>query len=146
MYSTQTPSLSSQSARIPLLAIRAANELDEVAHGRIAYSASARELGDLLLNSFSMATDANAPVPIKSGTVAVFCHAIEGLQQGSKVTSFKELVTMALDYAKTLEAADGNPEKSEVERMKLFCIALSRAAATFRSSIHERKPPVVRRK
>jgi hypothetical protein len=116
----------------------AANELDEVAHGRLAHSASAQRLASLLSESFR-ATD---PVEIKSGTVAVFCQAIESLPGGPTLTNYPELIAKALEYAKELDSAQASGENSSLESMKNFCLALARASASYRRPVEDKQSKI----
>jgi hypothetical protein len=132
------PAFTSPSVNIPLLAIDAANELDEIAHGRLSHSESAHRLADLLVGSFSGA-GGSEPLEIKSGTVAVFCHAIESLQGVPKVTTYEELIARALEYAGDLNAAESPSNTARLESMKNFCLALSRASASYRRPVQDKQ-------
>src|SRR5437667_6878702 len=103
METTPLPALTSTTVNIPRLALDAANELDEIVHGRLDHSESAKKLANLLKHSFSNGKTSKA-LTVKSGTVAVFCNALENLQLGSNVKDFNEVISAALGYAKKLNA------------------------------------------
>src|SRR5262245_9220978 len=98
------PALTSTTANIPRLAADAANELDEMQHGRLKESTAAKKLADFLTHSFTNGKD-TTELTIKSGTVAVFCNALESLGAGGVQTNnFRDVIDAALKYAKNLSA------------------------------------------
>jgi hypothetical protein len=134
---TLSPALTSRTVNIPRLAIEAANELDEVENGRLQESISAKKLADLLRHSFSNGNDkakGQGQVTVKSGTVAVFCDAIESMRLDSRTDDFNEVIKTALRYAKQLNAKKPH-NKDKLEETKTFCIALAKAAAGYRESV-----------
>jgi len=137
MESISLPALTSTTANIPRLAIDAANELDEMQHGRLAESTSAKRLAEILTHSFSNGSNGKktTDVTVKSGTIAVFCNALENLgAQPACTNNFQDLTAEALKYAKNL-SVNPSQDKKAFEDAKQFCIALAKAAAGYRQSV-----------
>lgn len=129
-----SPALSSRSINIPRLALDAANELDDVENGRRKESPSAKQLGTLIVNSFRNGKPATQ-VTATSGTVAVFCSALERLGSGAKINDFGQLLATAQRYAAQLNGKKVPGGKSAIEEAKNFCIALAKAATGYRESV-----------
>jgi hypothetical protein len=135
METTTLPALTSRNINIPRLAVDAAHEIDQMMAGRLKESVSAKKLANILVNSFSNGKKATQ-MTVKSGTVAVFCNALENLRgPGSKTDDFREVISAALEYAKQLDVKQASDDKRKLEETKNFCIALARAAAGFRESV-----------
>jgi hypothetical protein len=135
MKLTSPPALTSTTVNIPLLAIDAANELDEMQHGRLKESASAKKLAAILTHSFTN-REAPSELTVKSGTVAVFCNALESLDAGGVQTNnFGDVIAAALKYAKELSPKNRSKDNDALEDAKHFCIALAKAAAGYRESV-----------
>ena len=138
METTSPPALTSTTVNIPRLAADAANELDEMQHGHLKESASAKKLAEILTRSFSNGANGKkmTELTVKSGTVAVFCNALENLGAGAGHTgNFPDVISAALKYAKTLAAKNASNDKNALAEAKLFCIALAKAAAGYRESV-----------
>lgn len=132
--------LSSTNANIPLLAIEAANELDELIEGRTTELESVNRLAEVLRQSFRPDPSGERQSFVDSGTIAVFSQAIDELSAGKGVSTVNELVQQAMEIVKTLEtSATGGPAQ-ELEKIRDFCIALASAATAYQQSIFEMRP------
>jgi hypothetical protein len=133
--------LSSTDANIPLLAIEAANELDEIIEGRSTTTESVHRLADLLKKSFRLQSASGAVDSfVDSGTVAVFSHAIDESAPGSNVATLDGLIKRATEIVGTLEKSSSGSVKSGLVTLRDFCIALSSAAAAYQQSVFELRP------
>jgi len=138
MPSTQNvspPALTSRSINLPGLAIDAANELDDIENGIRSESPAAARLGQILKQSFASASRREPQITAKSGTVAVFCDALESLQVYSDTNDYKTIVLKAQDYARQLKAQKSPEGQTTLTDIKIFCIALAKAAAGHRESV-----------
>lgn len=126
--------LTSHRINIPRLALNAANELDDVERGLREESPSAEQLRLVLINSFGNGKAATE-ITATSGTVAVVCNALELLRTGKKINDLGELVTIAKKYAEQLNGTKITGGKSTIVTAKNFCIALAKAAASYRESV-----------
>jgi len=132
--------LSSTDANVPLLAIEAANEIDELIEGRETTLDSVDRLAEVLKQSFRLNQPNERHSFIDSGSVAVFSQAMDELPARQEVSTVKELVQRALKIVNTLETyKTGSPDKS-LREMRDFCIALASAATTYQQSIFEMRP------
>jgi hypothetical protein len=132
--------LSSTDANVPLLAIEAANELDELIEGRAATLSSVVRLVEVLRKSFRLDPSGGRQTFVDSGTVAVFSQAIDEFACGSGVSTVGELVQQAMEIVKTLETSAAGSQTAGLERMRDFCIALASAATAYQQSIFEMRP------
>lgn len=124
---------------IPLLAIEAADQLDDLALGQGTSSDAIESLADNLRRSFLFGEEGQAGF-VDSGTVAVLCDAFNGFQPERQITTMEELIKRALEIVGELDAASAKPNITQLEKMRDFCIALSAAAASFRNSVYEQQP------
>lgn len=141
--SQQIGSYNIANTNIPSLAIRAASELDDLIEKRAQSSPTSRVLGDLLLSEIQ-GTNQNGQrsASLRSGTVALFCHALEQLPSQQPINKMSDLVTLATDISR--ELSDSKPQ-SELMRLKQFCIALAKASSTYRPSVDSYDPQLARR-
>ncbi len=136
--------LSSVRANIPALALEAASELDDVLHKRSTTSPASKQLGELLLSAIRASkTKGEEPTTVRSGTVAVFCHALNRSPYEQRVDNMTDFITVATNISKELEAA--SEAKSQLQELKQFCLALAKAAALYRPSAYTRSGRLPRR-
>ncbi len=132
--------LTGENANLPLLAIEAANELDELIEGRKTSLDSVEQLAGTLKTSFRL--DSNGPGRsfVDSGAVAVFAQAIDEICADKTVSTVEQLVRRAQEIVQGLESsAKGSPNQGLAE-MRDFCIALANAATAYQQSIFEMRP------
>ncbi len=133
--------LSSTDANIPLLAIEAANELDELVEGRHSSLESVARLAEILKRSFRLDQAGGRHQSfVDSGTVAVFSQAIDGSAAGERISSIDDLVARAVEIVDALEKSAAGNEGQSLKKMRDFCIALSKAAAAYQQSVYEMRP------
>lgn len=132
--------LNSVEAKVPLLAIEAANELDELIEGRQAKLESVTRLADVLKQSFPFEVCGTSPAFIDSGTVAVFSQAMDESSCGRSASTVAELVENAMEIVKSLETSKTSSAGKSLERLRDFCIALSSAASAYQESVFEMVP------
>jgi hypothetical protein len=133
--------LSSTEANIPLLAIEAANELDEFTEGRATSFDYVKRLAEILKKSFRLDQKSEHRQSfVDSGTVAVFSQAIDYLAPGEQISTLEELAQRAMEIVSGLEQSASSQEKFDLKKMRDFCIALSNAAAAYQQSIYEMRP------
>lgn len=137
--------LNSTDANVPLLAIEAANEIDELIEGRPAELQSVARLAEVLKQSFPLGgagggTKGGGTDFVDSGTVTVFSQALDEYCHGRTISTMKELVEHAIEIVKTLETAKKDSPTAGLEKLRDFCIALSSAASAFQESVFEIAP------
>jgi hypothetical protein len=133
--------LTSADANIPLLAIEAANDLDELIEGRQASPNAVRRLAQILRQSFRLDVPGGTrQCFVESGAVAVFSHAVDEVASGPAVSNLQELAVRATEVVIGLEASASGAGVEGLEKMRAFCIALSRAASAYQHSIFEMGP------
>jgi hypothetical protein len=132
--------LSSTGANVPLLAIEAASEIDELIEGRKTRLDSVTRLAEVLKLSFRLDEPGERQNFIDSGSVAVFSKAIDELSVGQGVSTVKELAQQAMKVVNDLETSQKGSPTATLEQMRDFCIALASAATAYQQSIFEMKP------
>ncbi len=124
---------------LPLLALEAANELDEMIEGRGIGLVSVRKLAAILKTAFQSKEAVPAQnIFVDSLSIAVVSYAIDETE-GKKPTTVSELISQALSVANILENTDSTKDES-LRRMRDFCMALSKASSAINQSIYEMPP------
>ena len=132
--------LSSSDANIPLLAIQAANELDELVEGRKTEFQAVQRLTEVLKQSFPIQSPVGTAGFVDSGTVAVFSQAMDELPGGPRASTMKDVVDYALGLVRNLETFGSGSPAGDLKAMRNFCIALASAASAYQQSIFEMAP------
>jgi hypothetical protein len=131
--------LSNFELNVPLLAIKAANELDELMVGRSSGLTAVEQLTGRLDRSFPVtSTDQNSFVD--SETVAVFSEAISGIEE---VKTIEDLVARTREIAGNLKIVNvvlAKNDQEQLRKLRAYCLALASAAASFRNSVYEARP------
>jgi hypothetical protein len=133
------PALTSPTANVPALAIQAASELDDVIQGRTQNSPASKKLGDLIQAAVPR-KNGNSLISLTSGTVAVFSQAFEEVQQ--PINTMSDLVTLVNQVSRELSTTNPEPD---LAKLKQFCLALARAASSYRPAIDTYDPQFVKR-
>ena len=137
---TEETELGSVDLNIPLLALEAANELDDLIYKRETPLQAVERLTEILRHSFSIG--ATGPETfVDSGTVAVFSEALSEAQPGAKLTTMDELKERAGEIVGDFDITGTGSDPARLETLRDFCIALSASAASFRNSVYEAQPP-----
>jgi hypothetical protein len=130
-------SASSADANMPLLAIRAAREIDELIEGRETTLDSVALLAEVLKRSFRLDQPDAMQNLIDSGRAAVFLQAMDELSAGHGALTVKELDRQATEIVNALETCKwGSPVKI-LEKMRGFCTALASGATAYQQSVFE---------
>jgi len=121
-------------ADLPLLATRAAIELDRLLAGEDIGLESVTTLADLLAGSAEAQPGQPARSVMDPATITVMNRVISDYYE--KPQSLAELAQRSLDIAKSFPTThSSSPEKSKLENLRQFCIALSMYAASYRQSL-----------
>jgi hypothetical protein len=118
-----------QDPEFSLLASKAAIELDNLLLGEGSNLESVQQLAESLRNSLG----AGASL-VDAGTLGVFGQAIEASCPQAPV-SVSQIVVEANRVAGLLSSSAESPGRPALESLRAFCVALSRAAASYRMTI-----------
>lgn len=133
--------LTSFDSNVPLLAIEAANELDELIVGRGGSLDAVERLKALVQRSFPTHPE-NAKSFLDSGTVAVFSEAFSEIDRPKQVKTVDELKKRAKEIEAALNLLDKSTnDPTLLKKLRAFCLALAASAASFRNSVYEVHPP-----
>lgn len=130
--------LNSFDSNVPLLAIEAANELDELIVGRGKSLDAVARLTALVQHS------GDPKSFLDSGAVAVFSEAIGEIDGPQQVKTIDELIARLKTIAGDLnlaKAALAQNDPAQLQKLRAFCLALAASAASFRNSVYEVHPP-----
>ncbi len=127
-------------AGLPLIAAKAAVELDRFAADSTEELPSVGILAKLIENSVDAAQGSSPKSLMDPSTITVMSYAIENSEwsSSSPPTTVSELAKIALKIGKSLSNADSN---SDISKLREFCVALSRCSANYRLSIFGTKAP-----
>jgi hypothetical protein len=118
------------------LASQAAVELDNLSLGRQTRVENVRRLGRILEASVKSTSSVGTRGAFGStGTLGVFGRAIEASASGHPRLTMSELIDEAWKMAEQLSASSGSEDKNHLKQLRTFCVALSRASASFRLAV-----------
>lgn len=144
MQSAAQADLASFDSNVPLLAIEAANEIDELVVGRNVPLNAVRQLTEVLQHSFPSDSGNGQNYFVDSGSVAVFSEAFNGVSGTGAISSLEQLRERVRAFKAALHVAKPASNEGEIEQLKnlrALCLALASSAASFRNSIYEAHPP-----
>lgn len=124
---------------LPFLAAKAAIELDNVLAGRGKELKSVRELAGALRASVECPGGGKRSAFVDPGTVTIINQAIAQSGAGA-VKTVAELVQQAQSIATRLTTSDPDTERTSLEWIRAFCVALSRGASAYRQRLHDSRP------
>jgi hypothetical protein len=140
---TLRPWLRAREPSLPMLATRAAVELDAQRRGNAASMDAVRKLSELLKNSFDQETGGGASRQSTSlldpNTMVLVGRALESIPD-RRVTKVAELRQMMCEIAEWLDQSAANSNASRAEVLRDFCLALAKGASAHHRDIRDEKP------
>jgi hypothetical protein len=125
-----------------ILALAAADEIDDLSLGKRVQPAATLRLAQGLRGSFVQSQN---PVVLKhfidSGSVAILCRALGDCGSGSGFANLGALALRANEMCDALVAAVSIQNTAELGRVRDFCLALASASNSFRHSVYDLRPP-----
>ena len=127
-------------ADLPLIAAKAAVELDMLAAERPTDMASVQILIEMLQNS--VVYEEAAPKSfLDASTVTLMNYAITSSNWSTAPTTVSDVACQAAKIAETLnKAVQEKGPKAVIAKLRNFCIALSRCASSYRHSVFSSRP------
>jgi hypothetical protein len=141
---TLRPWLRAFEPSLPMLATRAAVELDAQRRGKTSNMEAVRELSELLKNSFDQEPENGNGC--KSGSLLdpsteVLIGRALGAIPDKRVTKVAELQQILREIAGWLDQSATNSNVSRAEVLRDFCLALASGASAHRHNFRDEKPP-----
>ncbi|MGD1084680.1 MAG: hypothetical protein ABSA47_08020 [Verrucomicrobiota bacterium] len=140
---TLRPWLRALEPSLPMLATRAAVELDAQRRGIPASMDAVRELSELLKNSFEQEIDGVGPRQSTSlldpNTIVLVGRALESIPN-RRVTKIAELQQMMHEIAEWLDQSADNSPSGRAEVLRDFCLALAKGASAHHRELRDEKP------
>jgi len=128
---------------LPMLATRAAVELDAQRRGDAADMAAVRELSALLKNSFGQETEWGVSRQSSSlldpNTMVLVGRALESIPD-KRVTKVAELQQMMREISDWLDQSADNSNAERAPILRDFCLALAKGAAAQHRDFRDEKP------
>jgi hypothetical protein len=119
-----------------LLAARAAIEIDSLLQGKPASLENVVQLGEELRQSSGSDGGEIQPERPNLSTLSVLGMALEeSTPRQVSDTSVGKLAAQAWDVARELTTTSGEENRQTLERLRAFCVALSRSASAYRSAV-----------
>jgi hypothetical protein len=140
---TLRPWLRAFEPSLPMLATRAAVELDAQRQSKVSNMEAVRELSELLKNSFDQEPEGGSGC--KSGslldpsTMVLVGRALETIP-AKRVTKVAEVQKMMREIAEWLDAAAANANTQHAEVLRDFCLALARGASSHHRDFRDETP------
>ncbi len=124
---------------LPFLASEAAIDIDNLLSDRAKDFTAMRRLAELLNNSLDI--ESSAPRSLMDpATLIVVGGAVAEAIATQSLKKIEDLLHGAVKIAKSLSSEDPTASPSELEQARDFCLALARAAVTYRKSINDLRP------
>ncbi len=128
---------------LPLLATRAAVELDAQRQGSAAAMGAVRKLSDLLRNSFDQEIEGGPQMHqtwlLDPNTEVLVARALASIPE-KRVTKVAELREMMRQIADWLDQSADQIDASRAEVLRDFCLALARGASAHHREFRDERP------
>jgi hypothetical protein len=125
---------------LPMLAARAAMELDNYKlTGEVSFEA-VKHLCLRLRNSFAINGGGGAKALLDSSTVSIVGYALNSSNWAGQISTIDQLGNKLQEIAEGLEGAESTPANAPIEKMRDFCVALSKSAASYRQAFNDLRP------
>ena len=136
------PRLRALDPDLPMLAARAAMELDNYKRSGEASFTAVKLLAERLKNSFQTGAAMASPCKawLDSGTVSLVGRALNSSSWAGQVSTIEQLSSELWEVARRLENVNTTPAEQPIEKIRDFCIALSECAASYRQAFHDLRP------
>lgn len=140
---TLRPWLRALEPSLPMIATRAAVELNAQRRGTGGSMEAVRELRDLLKNSFDQevegSTQRQSTSLLDPNTMLLVGRALEAVPD-KRVTKVAELQQMMRDIAEWLDQAAANTTASRAEVLRDSCLALAKGASSQHRDFRDERP------
>lgn len=126
---------------LPFLASEAAIDIDNLLSNRAEDLTAIETLAKLLTNSMEQGGTGGPPRSLMDpGTLTVLGQALAEARSSQALQKMEDLLTEAARIAGSLSSHDLKEKPDELERLRDFCVALSRAAVAYHKSIGDLRP------
>jgi len=140
---TLRPWLRALEPTLPMLATRAAVELDAQRRGKISGMGAVRELGELFKNSLDQEVEAGATQHSTSlldpSTMVLVGRALERIPE-IHITKIAELQQKLRELSEWFEVSATNADASRAELLRDFCLALANGVSAHHREFRDEKP------
>jgi hypothetical protein len=137
---TVTPSLRLYDADLPMLAAQAAIELDSLRRGRSIGLKTVSDIGQRLRSSVDISHDSGRRAVLDSGAFAIVGQALDSSEWSGRLKTTNQLINETAEIAEAMNNLDDAADPGLIEKIRNFCVALSRYAAAYRQSLHDLAP------
>lgn len=125
---------------LPMLAAQAAIELDSLRRGKRIGLSTVGEIGNRLRSSIVTSNDNGKRAVLESSTFAIVGPALDTVDSLGPVKTTDQLINGAGEIAAEMNELSENTDNDQIERIRNFCVALSKFAAEYRQSLQDLEP------
>lgn len=125
---------------LPMLAAQAAIELDSLRRGKPIGLTTVSEIENRLRNSLEGSSESGKRAVLDSSTFAIVGQALDTTEWSGRLKTTEQLINGTGEIADAMHELNENTEAEQVERIRNFCVALSKYAAAYRQSLHDLEP------
>lgn len=126
---------------LALLAAQAAIELDSLLIGSAIPLKAVKRLAEVLESSYGGSSNEDRPAsPVHPSTAALVRRALDHAHPGRSGTTIEQLMEEASNLVERLNDPDPSGDRSEHERLRAFCAALSLCATSHLHASAELEP------
>jgi hypothetical protein len=134
------PTLRLYDPDLPMLAAQAAIELDSLRRGKLIGLRTVHEVGQRLRTSLETSPDNGKRAIIDSSTFAIVGPALDTTEWSGRVKTTEQLINGTGEIADIMTDLNEQVETKQIEKIRNFCVALSKFAAAYRQSLHDLEP------
>jgi chemotaxis protein histidine kinase CheA len=125
---------------LPLLAAQAAIELDAARRGKFIGFSTAKEIAHRLRSSLDQSEDNGSKAVLDSNAFAIMARAVDSTEWAGRVKNDDQLIDETTEIADAMDQLTENASTELIEKIRNFCVELSKSAAAYRQSLHDLEP------
>jgi len=125
---------------LPMLAAQAAIELDSLRRGKPIGLTTVNEIENRLRNSLESSAENGKRAVLDSSTFAIVGQALDTTEWSGRLKTTEQLINGTGEIADAMHELNENAKSEQLEKIRNFCVALSKYAAAYRQSLHDLEP------
>lgn len=135
-----SPTLRLHDPDLPLLAAQAAIELDAARRGKFIGFTTAKEIAHRLRSSLGRSEENGTKAVLDSNAFAIMARAVDSTEWAGRVKTDDQLIDETTEIADALDKLTEKANAELIEKIRNFCVELSKSAAAYRQSLHDLEP------
>jgi len=135
-----SPTLRIYDPDLPMLAAQAAIELDSLRRGKPIGLDTVSAVGNRLKSSVAISPSTGKRAVIDSSTFVIVGQALDTTVCSGRLKTTEQLINGTGEIGELMTQLKEDAGAEEVEKIRNFCVALSKYAAAYRQSLHDLEP------